>query len=131
MDSLLFERLRDAAAQVFEGSAVIFAYLFGSARTGRTHPTSDLDIGVYVEPTVASDSFLALSLQLAQRFSDASGVGDTDILILNQAPLPILGRVIRERVVLYSRNEPTRIRFESRTLREFFDFDFHARQLDQ
>jgi predicted nucleotidyltransferase len=131
VDEPLYQRLRDAAVGAFEGLPVLFAYLFGSVVSDRAHIDSDVDVAVYLEAGVSSDRFLDLSLELVRRLSEASGVGRIDILVLNEASLPILGRVVRGRAVLYSRDEPARVRFESRTLREFFDYEFHARPLDQ
>jgi uncharacterized protein len=56
-------------------------------------------------------------------------VGDVEIVVLNEAPLPLAGRILRNRTVLYSRDEPARVRYESLTLRMFFDFEIHARPL--
>jgi len=131
MNDLLLRQLRGAAAQTFESSPVLFAYLFGSMATGLDHAGSDVDVAVFLEPLVAPDRVVELSLELARHLSEETGRADVDVLVLNEAPLLILGRVVRERVVLYSRDEPARVRFESHTFREFFDFDFHARQLDQ
>jgi hypothetical protein len=58
-------------------------------------------------------------------------VSGVEVLVLNGAPLPIRGRVVRQRVVIYSRDEPARVAFESRTLREFFDFQIHAAPMDE
>jgi predicted nucleotidyltransferase len=131
VDELLYQRLRDAAGGAFEGLPVLFAYLFGSVVSDRAHSDSDVDVAVYLEPGVSSDRFLDLSLEVVRRLSEASGVGQIDILVLNEASLPILGRVVRTRAILYSRDEPARVRFESRTLREFFDYEFHSRPLDE
>ncbi len=131
MDPLTLDRLRDAAARIIEGTPVLFAYLFGSAATGRDRPGSDVDVAVYLDPTVSRDGYLDISLDLAGRLSSASGVERIDVLVLNDAPLPIRGRAVRERMVLCSRDEPARVRFESLTLREFFDFEIHARPLDE
>lgn len=131
MDELASERLRDAAGRAFAGTPVLFACLFGSAATGRSLPDSDLDIAVYLEPRIGAGRYVDLSLDLAGRLSEAFRLGDVDILILNEAPLAVLGRAIQERVVIYSRDEPARVHFESRSLREFFDFEIHARPLDR
>jgi predicted nucleotidyltransferase len=124
---LLCQQLRASARRAFQGTSVVFAYLFGSIATRRAHAGSDVDVAVYLEQP---DDPIESSLNLADRLSKESGVGQLDILVLNQAPLPVLARVIRERLVLYSRDEPARVRFESRSLREFFDFEIHARPLD-
>lgn len=131
MDEQLVHRLTEAAPQVFEGEPVMFAYLFGSMATGRTHARSDVDVAVYVEPSEAGERYLDLRLTLASRLATSARVGDVEIAVLNELPLPVRGRVVRDRVVIYSRDEPARVRFESETLRQFFDFEIHARPLDQ
>lgn len=128
MDSL--GRLRGAASGCFEGTPVAFAYLFGSVAEGRARPSSDVDVAVYLEPDAPSKPYPDLSLELAGTLSEASGVGGVEVLVLNDAPLPIKGRVVRQRIVLFSRDEPARVAFESRTLREFFDFQIHAVPMD-
>jgi predicted nucleotidyltransferase len=123
MEHPVYERLKDAAPRAFEGTPVFFAYLFGSAATGRHHPASDVDVAVYLDSLRSPQDALDSSLDLANRLSRESRVGHIDLLVLNEAPLTVLGRVIKERKVLYSRDEPARVRFESRTLTEFFDFE--------
>ena len=131
MDTALYQSLHDSADRAFTGSPVLFAYLFGSVAAGRNRRGSDIDVAVYLEPSVSPDRFLDFRLSLVGRLAAASGLGDIDLLILNEAPLPVLGRAIQERAVFYSRDEPARVRFESRGLREFFDFEIHARPLDR
>ncbi len=128
MDRL--DRLRGAASGSFERTPVVFAYLFGSVAQGRAGPASDVDVAVYLEPDAPPERYLHLSLELAGTLSEASGVGGIEVLVLNEAPLPIKGRVVRQRIVLFSRDEPARVAFESRTLREFFDFQIHAVPMD-
>ena len=93
MDSL--DRLRGAAPGSLEGTPVLFAYLYGSLAEGRAGHASDVDVAVYLSPDVPSERYLDLSLQLAGTLSDASGVGGVEVLVLNEAPLPIRGRVVR------------------------------------
>ncbi len=130
MTQSVTDRLREEGAEAFRDSPVLFAYLFGSVAAGRARPGSDVDVAVFLEPRVPAHRFLDLSLDLAGRLS-ASGVGAIEVTVLNEAPLALRGRAVRERIVLYSRDEPARVRFESATLREFFDFQIHAVPLDR
>lgn len=127
----LVDSLREAGVQVFANHPVVFAYLFGSTALGRNRPGSDVDIAVYLDPATSEDRFLSLSLELAQEMSDASGLGSIEVTILNEAPLLLRGRAISERITIYSRDESFRVRFESATLREFFDFQIHAKVIDE
>jgi len=45
-----------------------------------------------------------------------------DLVILNTAALPLAARVIRDGAVLAERDRFARHRYESRILREYFDF---------
>ena len=129
MDPL--DHLRAAAPTAFEGTSVLFAYLFGSVAEGHEAPGSDVDIAVFLEPAPTPERSVDLSLELAGRLARASCVGDIEVLVLNAAPLPIKGRVLRNRIVLYSRDEPARVAFESRAFREFFDLQIHAAPMDE
>ncbi len=131
MDPRFSERLRRAAAEAFDDTPVVFAYVFGSVAEGRSRPNSDLDIAVYLAPPFDPDRTLDHTLDLGGRFATASGIGDVDLLILNAAPLRLQGRVLRQRIVIYSRDEPARVRYESLTFRVSGDFEIHAAALDQ
>jgi hypothetical protein len=131
MDGSIEERLRGSAPSAFEGEGVLFAYLFGSHAGGRPHARSDVDVAVYVDPSVLPADFLKVRLRLAQAIAKAARLRDVEVIVLNEAPLPLAGRVIRNRRVLYSTDEPARVRYESRTFREFVDFDRHAREIDR
>ena len=126
----LVARLREASHRELERSPVVLAYLFGSVATGRAREGSDVDVAVVLEPSLPPERYLELSLELARRLSTASGVGGIEVVVLNDAPLPLRGRAVSERVVLFSRDEPFRVRFESRVLREFLDFQIHAAPMD-
>lgn len=72
-----------------------------------------------------------MSLRLARKLEHAAGVGPVGaFVVLNEAPLPLAGRVVNEGMLLYSRDQPRRCRYESLTFRMFTNFDLWARCLD-
>lgn len=121
--------LREAATSVFSATPVLFAYLYGSSALGIERPDSDMDFAVYLDDSVPVDHYLEHSLDVPSLFAKA-GLSGVEIVVLNSAPLALVGRIIKQRKVIYSRDEPARVAFESLKYREFLDFDFHARQLD-
>ncbi len=128
----ILDSLRAAASEVLAGEPVVFAYLFGSRARDAADAHSDVDMAIFLEESVPSATYLDLSLRLAGDLEGAAGVGPIEALvILNEAPLPLAGRVVREGKVLYSRDEPRRVRYESRVFREFTDFELTARRLDE
>ncbi len=129
MENDLFERLREASPAAFAGVPVVFAYLFGSEARGEARPGSDVDVAVFLNP--APGDRMSLALDLAGRLEMASGVPNIEVVVLNDAPIALGGRAIRERRVIFSADEAARVEYESRTLREFFDFQIHAEALDR
>lgn len=131
MNDSLISKLREAAPKAFSGNTVLFAYLFGSKAIGRERPDSDIDVAVYLEPGTPSDRYLSISLELVEDLTKASGLGFIEVTILNDAPLPLKGRVLSQRITIFSRDEPLRVRYESATSREFLDFQIHAKVMDE
>lgn len=120
-------RLRDVAPDVFDDAPVLFAYLYGSHATGRARPGSDVDVAVFVDDDLPAADRFDLSLQLPGRLEERARVGPIEaLLVLNDARITLAGRVLEDRKVIYSRDEPARIRFESRTFRQYHDFEVHA-----
>jgi predicted nucleotidyltransferase len=117
-----------AAARGLEALPVGFAYLYGSRTGDRARPDSDVDIGVALEAGTADPD------SVASRVADVltgSGIGDIQVTVLDGAPLRFLGRVLRSRVVIYSRDEPARVEFESRVGRMADDVEMWAAELDR
>jgi hypothetical protein len=123
-------RLRERAAAIFEGTPVVFAYLFGSHALGQAGPASDVDVAVFLDPADPPDRRLDRTLELLRRIATSAGV-EADLLVLNDAPLRLLGRVLRDRIVVWSRDEPLRVRFEVTQRSLGHDFELHAAPLDR
>ena len=111
---------------VLEGCpGVVFAYVFGGVGTGRPTPLSDVDVAVYLEEGVDPPE---ARLDLMGKITAHLATDEVDVVVLNNAPTALLGRVLATRRVLLDRNPFVRHRFESRALRESFDFRVFERQ---
>ena len=116
------QRLIESAAEIFEDSPVLFAYLYGSYATGETHPFSDLDIGIYIAELDIRKS-LKLELSLSLKVDEMMGSKiQSEVRVLNHLPLTVLGKVLGEGVLLHSTDESRRIEFETRVRMAYFDF---------
>lgn len=108
---------------------VLFAYLFGGAGVGRLTRLSDVDVAVYLADVRDGPDQIA---GLLTKVTAHLGTDEVDLIVLNTAPTALLGRILRTRRVICDRAPFVRHRFESRTLREFFDFRvFEQRLLDR
>ncbi|MBW2239851.1 MAG: nucleotidyltransferase domain-containing protein [Deltaproteobacteria bacterium] len=110
------------ASGIFSKHPVLFAYLYGSYATGVVHPFSDLDIGIYIDKVPDSKHLeLELSLSLEIDANIESGVA-SEVRIINNLPLVILGKTITEGALIYSRDEIIRVDFETSVRSAYFDF---------
>jgi predicted nucleotidyltransferase len=98
---------------------VLFAYVFGGMRTERPTRLSDVDVAVYLEE--GADPF-EVRLETVRRAATHLGTDEVDVIVLNTAPTALAGRILQSRQVICDHNPFLRHRFESRALREFFDF---------
>ena len=103
---------------------VIFAYLFGGMVKDRPSPLSDVDIAMYVKDMKKLDY-----LGMFGKIADILGTDEIDLVILNKAPLSLTGRILQGRKVLVDKEPFVRHLFESRILREFFDFTVKERDI--
>ena len=86
---LRLEGLGEAIAASSEH--IQFAYLFGSAATGRLTPRSDIDVAIYVSP--GADAH-AIGLAVARAAARQLATDAVDVVLLNTAPVSLAGRVL-------------------------------------
>lgn len=104
---------------------VRLAYLFGSQASGRTRATSDLDVAVLVDeqradgPGEINRTLRRLAGKLGGEISSTL----LDIVLLNNAPVMLRHRVLKDGLVLYARNEVERVQFAFHTIRDFCDME--------
>lgn len=120
------ERL-ETLDQVLAGCrGVVFAYLFGGAAIGAIRPLTDVDVAVYLDESLAP---IEGRLAVVGAASRHLGTEEVDVVVLNSAPTALVGRILMTRKVILDRDPFVRHRFESRRLREFFDFRFLEQRL--
>jgi uncharacterized protein len=98
---------------------VVAAYLFGSTARGQSRAGSDVDIAVLFEPPPVH-TLDGPRLSLEGALERDLGV-PVDLVVLNDAPVDVRARVLRDGRLLVDRDRAARIRFEVRTRNEAFD----------
>ena len=119
-------KIRDSLSAItpgiFSKHPVLFAYLYGSYASGVVHPFSDLDIGIYIDK-VPDSKHLELELSLSLEIdANIESVVASEVRIINNLPLVILGKTITEGALIYSRDEIIRVDFETSVRSAYFDF---------
>jgi predicted nucleotidyltransferase len=107
-----------------ENPHIIFAYLFGGMARDKRRPLSDVDLGIYVGNVKRLD-FLSLFSEISRTL----GTDEIDLVVLNSAPISLAGRILRKRKVLIDKDPFLRHQYESRILREFFDFAIKEKEI--
>jgi uncharacterized protein len=98
-----------------------FAYLFGGFARKKLTPLSDVDIAVYLSEVADSAEE---KIDILGNLMDFLQTDEVDLVILNQAPLSLKMKILEIREVIVDNNPFLRHRYESLTMREYFDFAF-------
>jgi len=120
------QRIGLLAALLMKDSDIVFAYLFGGLLRDRRNPLSDVDLALYLKSMKRLDP-----LTLFGKASQVLGTDEIDLVVLNSAPISLAGRILQKREVLIDKDPFLRHRYESRILREFFDFTLKERDILQ
>lgn len=118
----LIDRLRQEIPAILEGYPIDLAYLYGSAARGQATPLSDIDIALLANVELTPEQRLRLMLDVALAIEERCGLQQVDVRVINDAPLLLQGQVVTEGILLYSRDEAARVRFEVDTRMRYFDY---------
>jgi len=118
----LFEK-QSRLNQLFTQSPVNAAYLAGSLSTRTTfgHLT-DVDIAILLMEQIKSDQFLDYQLYFFSELAKRLDSDNIDVVILNQASMLLKLQVIKYGQILFSRDEKTRVSFETKAVMDYLDF---------
>jgi uncharacterized protein len=113
----LIERLR---SRLDREPDLLVAYLFGSRARGSAGPRSDVDVAVLLR---GNGDFFQRRLDLIGAVSEVVGSDRADVITLNDAPVSLAYRVVRDGQVILSRDERSRIEHKVRTIDRYLDME--------
>lgn len=106
-----------------EEESVVLAYLFGSHAQGSAGGRSDVDIAVLTEST---DNKLRQLVDLKRILEEASGKAvDVTLVPVRDTDPRLLNQVLKHGELLYAKDEPTRIDFETSARSKYLDMKPH------
>ena len=100
---------------------IISAYLFGSRARGKFSPLSDYDFAVQLDEKFNRKKYTDLKLALIGDLCKTLKNDHVDIVVINDAPLLLKHRILRDRKVLFCRSHLKRIRNEADILINYLD----------
>lgn len=115
------DELSAKLSPIFRAQGVQLAYLFGSQATGHAGPLSDFDVGVLFRATLSPPERFHRRLSLSAELIEMLHTQHIDVVELNEAPPAIRFKIIKHGQILYSEDERMRVRFEVKTMNEYFD----------
>jgi predicted nucleotidyltransferase len=110
-------RVRDEAIQALRQAGARFAFVYGSRAQGAPRPDSDLDVAACWGREAPAPWEISLP----------PGV---DLLVLDDAPLELAGRVALHGVLLFDDDPPARVRWQAQTRLIYLDEEDRQRGLD-
>lgn len=116
------ENILKIVPNIFEVSPVLFAYVYGSIAFDQAHPFSDLDVAIYVPRMSIRDKMdleMSLSLEIDKKLKSAL---PSDVRIMNNLPLTVAGQIVTDGILIYCRDDNTRIDYETSIRKAYFDF---------
>ena len=120
--------LLPAAIRYLESnSEVLFAYLFGSLAKAKPKPLSDVDIAVYLN---SGSHIVESKLAILGKLIDILQTDEVDLVVLNNADLPLVINILKNKKLIVDKSQFSRHIFESLMMRKYFDFSvFESAQL--
>jgi hypothetical protein len=101
---------------------VVLGILFGSFARGQGRPDSDIDCAVLLADGVPAESYFDFRLRVMDGLARSIGRDDVDLAILNEAPLALAYRALRDGKLVFCRDRAAYVRYRVRTLNLYFDF---------
>lgn len=117
---MMKNKIDQIKAYILGEQRVKFAYLFGSAVTGKTGTLSDLDVAVYLDNRI--DQFTH-RLKLMESLAKILKSEHFDLIVLNHAS-PLLKYEVVKNGILLKDSPSRRIIFETKVLREYLDTSY-------
>jgi predicted nucleotidyltransferase len=110
-----------------EKEGIAAAWLFGSVARGTARPDSDVDVGVlYQEDPPRTLAGIGQVFNLEEDLTEATDL-PIQVVNLNNAPVDLIIRVLRDGKLLVGHDSLQRVDFEVRSRNEFWDLEPYLR----
>ncbi len=100
-----------------------FAYLFGSAATGKMGNLSDIDIAIYLDKFLPKDKILDIHLKVIHEVSSVLQNDNIDVVVMNESNASINYSIICDGIKLKDNKE--RIDAEYMIMKEYLDRKYY------
>ena len=113
----LIERLKQSLEH---DKDILFAYVYGSAVYDPELPGGDIDLALYYKPSDMRE-YVRKEAELTAFLISQLDTDEIDLRILNVLPLVFQYSILKEGILVLSRDETERADFETRVMIRFFE----------
>jgi hypothetical protein len=99
---------------------ILFAYVYGSAVYDPELPGGDIDLAVYLKPSDMKE-YIKKEAALTAFLISRLDTDQIDLRILNVLPLILQYGILKEGILVLSRDETERVDFETSVMIRFFE----------
>jgi predicted nucleotidyltransferase len=124
------DRIRALASAWAADSDIAAVYLFGSRAGSHPRPRSDVDLAVILRDGVDEATRWRKRLDLIGDACRHLGTDAVDLIVLENAPIVLGHRVLRNGVLLSERDPRRRVHVAERIMRQYLDEAYLRRVLD-
>jgi predicted nucleotidyltransferase len=103
---------------------VIALFVFGSLARGELKPLSDLDFGILLDNQLSKIERFRKHIDLAVKFSKLINTDEIDIIILNDAPMRFIRKVLTTGKLVFERDRKALVDLCDRNSKMFLDFKY-------
>ncbi len=121
--------LKEIAKILEKHEEILFAYLYGSIARGEANKKSDIDIGIFLKKDFKSDPFY--EVKIAEEIENSLNLKNVEVIVLNGKPIRFLNQVLRYGKLIFSRDEKTRISFETYVTKSYIEFKKYYEEYDK
>ena len=121
------KEIKDKLAKYFSTRPEVkVGYIFGSKAKGEENRLSDIDVAILIdEEKTAKNLSYRYKAKVLTELMGILRTQKVDLVILNESPLFLCFRVIRDGLILYSKDEIKRIQFEVKIMSQYLDRKFY------
>jgi predicted nucleotidyltransferase len=110
-------------------SDIAAAYLFGSRARGSASGRSDIDLAVILDGGLDADQRWKKRLDLLSRGTEILGTDALDLVVLEDAPVVLAHRVLRDGRLLFERDPCRRTQIAEDVMRRYVDEEYLRREI--
>lgn len=110
---------------------VVALFVFGSLATGELTPLSDLDLGILLDKKLSGQERFDKHIDLIGKFTGLMNTDEIDIIILNNAPMRFVNKVLTTGKLLFERDRQALVDLYERNTKVFLDFKYFIDEYNQ